>query len=84
MVEVIAGSFFMVAIVSTLIFVSAMFVAIGVIASMIAGERDRIVGLIEGSMREVALPRAIAIRTRPARAPARQAVPVHAPWRAAA
>lgn len=52
----------MVAVISTLIFVSAMFVALGVIAVMIGTERDRIIGLLGGSLREVTLPRAIAIR----------------------
>lgn len=66
----------MVAIVTSLIFVSAMIVAVGVIASMISAERDRIIGLLDGSLREVALPRAIAIRTR--QAPRRMARPAAA------
>jgi hypothetical protein len=52
----------MVAVISTLVFVSAMVVALGVIAAMIGAERDRIIGLLDGSLREIALPRAIAIR----------------------
>ena len=71
----------MVAVITSLIFVSAMIVAIGVIASMISAERDRIVGLLDGSLHEVALPRAIAIRTR--QAPRRMALPVREPLRAA-
>ena len=63
----------MVAVISTLIFVSAMFVALGVIAGMIGTERDRIIGLLGGSLREVTLPRAIAIRTGPAPHPVRAA-----------
>lgn len=74
----------MVAVISTLIFVSAMFVALGVIASMIGAERERIVGLLGGSLREVTLPRAIAIRTRGAPVHARQAAPVRERLRAAA
>jgi len=74
----------MVAVISTLIFVSAMFVALGVIASMIGTERDRIIGLLKGSLREVALPHAIAIRTRAVPVHARQAAPVRERLRAAA
>lgn len=69
----------MVAVISTLIFVSAMFVALGVIAAMIGAERDRIIGLLDGSLREVALPRAIAIRNGPT-----PHSKVHEPLRAAA
>lgn len=74
----------MVAVISTLIFVSAMFVAIGVIAAMIGAERDRIIGLLNGSLREVALPRAIAIRTDQAPHPMVRAAPAREQLRAAA
>ena len=73
----------MVAVISTLIFVSAMFVALGVIAAMIGAERDRIIGLLDGSLREVALPRAIAIRTDQAPRPMVRTAPAREQLRAA-
>lgn len=74
----------MVAIVTSLIFVSAMIVALGVIASMISAERERIVSLLDGSLREVALPRAIAIRADRAPRPMVRTVRGREPLRAAA
>lgn len=74
----------MVAIVTSLIFVGAMIVAIGVIASMIAAERQRILALMEGSLREVALPRAIAIRRDQAPHRPLRSVPARASLHAAA
>jgi hypothetical protein len=74
----------MVAVISTLVFVSAMFVALGVIASMIGAERHRIIGLLDGSLREVALPRAIAIRMGQAPRPMARAAPARERLRAAA
>ncbi|WP_222927035.1 hypothetical protein [Sphingomonas gilva] len=74
----------MVAVISTLVFVVAAFAAIGVIAAMIGAERDRIIGLLDGSLREVALPRAIAVRPRAAPHRAMRPAPVRAALRAAA